>query len=167
MFIAPWRPDNRFYSPPRFLHFRILKKWSVSHLSLVKRGACSRVVYQHAQLHGQHGHPGLLLGLLLSLPQGLGSSCVTHVSKANFGNIEPLSLDAHASHVLPDSLTVRNRKEKQRCYSVTFKAWGLEQVKCKERKECERENHWTFAGCNKETPVTLWRLKTNRNRPQT
>lgn len=84
-------------------------------------------IYQHAQLDGQHSHPGLLLWLLLSFPQCLGSSCVTHVPQANFGNIEPLSLHTHASHVLPDSLTVGNGKEKESCYCVTWKAdevWG-------------------------------------------
>lgn len=64
--------------------------------------------YQHAQLNGQHSHSGLLLGFLLSLPQCLGSSGMAHVSQADPGDVEPLSLDAHASHVLPDSLAVRN-----------------------------------------------------------
>lgn len=60
--------------------------------------------HQHAQLYGQHGHPGLWLWLLLSLPQRSGSTRVAHVPQAHLGDIQPLSLHAHARHVLPDCL---------------------------------------------------------------
>ncbi|RLV94074.1 hypothetical protein DV515_00013282 [Chloebia gouldiae] len=106
-------------SAPTTLHFLSPSNFSESDINPSQPG-CG--IYQHAQLDGQHSHPGLLLWLLLSLPQCLGSSCMTHVPQANFGNIEPLSLHTHASHVLPDSLTAGNRKEKESCYCVTWKA---------------------------------------------
>ena len=63
-----------------------------------------RSTYQHAQLHGQHGHPGLRLRLLLGLTQRSGPLGVAHVPQAHPGHVQPLRLHAHARHVLPDSL---------------------------------------------------------------
>lgn len=105
-------------------------------------------IYQHAQLDGQHSHPGLLLWLLLSLPQCLGSSGMTHVPQANFGNIQPLSLHTHASHVLPDSLTAENRKVKESCYCVAWKAnevWGGRVWKGKPSVR------WEWGDCNRDS----------------
>ena len=149
-----WKAGSRFYFPLKFLHLRICKKKmiSFSFLSLVKQGIHSQKcvvdrVYQHAQLNGQHSHSGLLLWLLFSLPQRLGSSCVTHVSKANFGNIEPLSLHTHTSHVLPDSLAVRNGKENKSCYGVTFKACARSRWDAKKDKRVKGKTICTSATC--------------------
>ena len=62
--------------------------------------------HQHAQLHSQHGHPGLRLRLPLGLAQRSGPSGMAHVPQAHPGHVQPLRLHAHARHVLPDGLAV-------------------------------------------------------------
>lgn len=129
-----------FLSVSSFFHWVILQSDTNS-----SQLGCG--IYQHAQLNGQHSHPGRLLWLLLSLPECLGSSCMTHVPQANFGNIKPLSLHTHASHVLPDSLTAGNGKEKESCYCVTWKAGEVRGERVWKGKPSV---HWEQGDCNRD-----------------